>query len=538
MLSIRGLRAAALVTAVVLVAGLLGAGRAPALPAPSCSQSTPSAGGDWPSYGGDSHDSRSQPAEATIGPAKASGLSPRWVFSGAANGGSGVTDSTPVEANGCVFVGTSTGWVYAVNADTGSLAWKRQLPAPSPGAGGAIVGAPAVDRGTVFILVNETSDGSADNGPYLSALDERTGEMRWRSPSIATFAGDYTNASPVVMPVAGGRPGDSRVVFAGFSSVEGNSRGQGGFALVSADTGAIVTTTFTVPPRDQARGFAGGGIWSTPAFDPATGFAYIGTGNPYSKVEEHPNTNAILKIDLHQASLGAIAGSYKGNPDHYTQVLQTLATSPACVASEAAPTPADDSVCGQLDLDFGAGTNLFTGPTGQLLVGDLQKAGVYHAADAGTMKATWATIVGAPCHFCNAGSAAVDRSGHVFGVSAPGGAAFGLDHAGDRLWTSLAGDASHYQSTSTADGVVYTFDDQGFLDGFDATTGVPLLKRPMAPDTHQPMVALTSAGIAVARHRVFVAAAGGAASAAAVLVTPPSQVPPSVFDTFVIAYGA
>jgi hypothetical protein len=52
------------------------------------------------------------------------------------------------------------------------------------------------------------------------------------------------------------------------------------------------------------------------------------------------------------------------------------------------------------------------------------------------------------------------------------------------------------------------------------------------------MVALTSAGVAVARHRVLVAATGAAAGAAAVLTTPPSQVPPSAFDTFVIAYGA
>src|SRR5205807_3514506 len=132
----------------------------------------------------------------------------------------------------------------------------------------------------------ESSDGTVDNGPYVSALDESTGTPRWRSHSIATFSGDYTNASPIVMPVSGGPAGGSgsRVVFAGFSPVEGSSKGQGGFALVSADTGAIVTTTFTVPLQDQAKGFGGGGIWSTPAFDPATVFAYLGTGNRYSKV--------------------------------------------------------------------------------------------------------------------------------------------------------------------------------------------------------------------------------------------------------------
>jgi outer membrane protein assembly factor BamB len=86
-------------------------------------------------------------------------------------------------------------------------------------------------------------------------------------------------------------------------------------------------------------------------------------------------------------------------------------------------------------------------------------------------------------------------------------------------------------------GVVYTFDNQGFLEAFDAKTGSPLLKRPMAADTHQPVVALSSAGIAVARHKVFVGATAGAAGGTGALVTPPSQLPPSASDTFVIAYG-
>ncbi|HET6875069.1 MAG TPA: PQQ-binding-like beta-propeller repeat protein, partial [Acidimicrobiales bacterium] len=525
----------------LLLAGTLASGPARAgtaalsgAPAPGCATAGP--GGDWPVYGADPYNTRSQPAETAISAADASHLTPKWVFSGAAHGGAGAVNSTPVEMDGCVFVGTSAGWVYAIDAATGALVWKRQVPAANPGAGGAIVGSPAVRAGVVYLLVNETSDGSAADGPYVAALDESSGALRWRTPSIATYKGDYTNASPVVMPVPAGGAGEA-VVFAGFSPPEGDPKGQGGFALVNATSGVVVATTYTVPPADQAKGFAGGGIWSTPAYDPDAGFAYVGTGNPYSKTEEDPNTNAILKIDLHPGHLGAIAGSYKGNPDQYTRTLQALASSPACTASESAPTPADDPVCGQLDLDFGASANLFTGTGGRLLVGDLQKAGVYHAADAGSMKGVWATLVGGPCHLCNAASTAIDAHGHVLGVSAPGGLAFALDRTGAQMWADAVGDGSHYQSVSTADGVVYTLDNAGFLDAFDAANGALLLRRPLAEDTGQPMAAVSSSGVSVARHLVLVAAPGGAAAGAATITAPPSGLPPSTADTFVIAYG-
>jgi len=497
-------------------------------PTPACAM--PTVGGDWPAYGGDAHNTRSQPAESTIGAANAGSLAPAWVFSASANGGDGAINSTPVEAGGCVFATTSTGWVFALDATSGALVWKHQLSAPTPGNGGVIVGSPAVAGSAVYVLVNDTADGTPARGPYVAALDQSTGTLRWRSTPVATYVGDYTNASPVVMPV--GDDGDHAVVFAGFSPPEGDPQGQGGFALIDTASGAIARVTYTVPPADQPKGYAGGGIWSTPAYDPATQYAYVGTGNPYSKTVEHPNTNAILKISLRARDLGAIAGSYKGNPDQYTQTLQTIASSPVCAATETAPTPLDDPACGQIDLDFGASANLFHAADGTLLVGDLQKAGVYHAARTTDMAPAWATIVGGPCHVCNAGSTATDGRS-VFGVSAPGGAAFALDDAGAATWRSVAADATHYQGTSVANGVVYTFDNQGFLDLFDAASGTPVAKRPLAADIGQPAVALTSAGISIARHTVFVGVSGGAAAGAAALG---QAVPPPLADTFIVAY--
>jgi polyvinyl alcohol dehydrogenase (cytochrome) len=473
---------------------------------------TSSRGGDWPSYGHDSSNTRSQPAEHAIGPAQAGSLAPAWRFSVGDHGGAGIFNSTPVEAGGCVYAGTSSGDVYALNADTGAVVWHERVTDPAPGYGGAVVGAPTVWQGTVYVIVNVSGDGRR-TGSYVAAFDAATGRTLWDSAPFQTASGSFSNASQAVFALGG--EGAPVVIFAGFSGPEGNSSGQGGFALVDARRGMLLRVTDTIPPARRARGHAGGGIWSTAAYDPATGFAYAGTGNPFSKTEADPNTNAIVKIDLRPASanFGDIVAAYDGEVDQYTQSLQFLSQTPGCAATSGVSLITDDPVCGQLDLDFGASANLFR-VANRMLIGDLQKSGVYHVADAVTMKPVWATRVGATCYTCNAGSTAVDETG-VYGEAAPGGVEFGLDlAAGSQRWVSPVGDAVHFESTALADGVVYTLDSTGSLDAWDEAAGLPLLRRPLAVDTGAPSAALTSAGVSVARHTVYVAADTGALSAA------------------------
>src|ERR1700720_4629948 len=88
----------------------------------------------------------------------------------------------------------------------------------------------------------------------------------------------------------------------------------------------------------------------------------------------------------------------------------------------------DDPVCGQLDLDFGSAANLFTTAQGKKVVGELQKSGVYHVADAATMTPVWSAIEGPSCFACNADSTAFDGSS-VLGVATPGGEMFSLEHS-------------------------------------------------------------------------------------------------------------
>jgi polyvinyl alcohol dehydrogenase (cytochrome) len=506
-----------LATASVTLAARTG-GAVSTLPPPGAAAAcsgTQVGGGDWPSYGHDPFNTRSQPAETSIGVANAGSLAPAWVFSLSSVGDAGQLESTPVVSDGCAFITASNGGVYAVDTGSGRLVWRHLFSVVTPGLGGAMVGGAALVAGHVVVIVNETGDGSAA-GPYVAALDEHTGSLVWRSAPLSSRSGYYSNATPQVI---GG------VVFAGFSPPEGDSGGQGGFALVSAADGSIVKVTPTITPAHQAQGFAGGGIWSTPAWDPHTGFAYVGAGNPYSKDREDEHTNAILEVDMRggSASFGEIVAAYKGNVDQYTGALQGLSQTPVCAASAGAPDPLDDPACGQLDLDFGASPNLFR-IGGREVVGDLQKAGVYHVADAASMAPVWSTVVGATCQACNAASTAVDGT-HVLGESTPGGVMFGLaEPTGAASWVLPIGDGAHYEATSVADGVAYTFDGLGFLDVVDAATGLPITRRNMSQDTMFPTGSLTSGGVAIAYHTVFVAASGG---------VPESGAPQ---DGFLIAY--
>ena len=489
---------------VALVIAAFVAGAVPAGAGAACSsKSTP--GGEWRSYGHDAANTRTQPAETALSATAASRLTAAWVFSTAREGDvSGAINSTPIVANGCVFVGSGAGVVYALDQATGAVQWKRSLDAGQPGLGGAIVGAPAVANRKVFVLVNETG------GPYAVALDEGSGSVVWRSAPVTTYPGSYTNASSALY---------RSLLFAGFSAPEGDSHGQGGWALIDTATGAIRDVTTTIPPADQARGFAGGGIWSTPAFDLRNGYAYVGAGNPFSKTQEDPYTNSILKIDVSssRATFGQVVAHYKGNPDQYTNTLETLSQTPICRATDinGVPYPLDDPACGQLDLDFGASPNLFSDSVGQPLVGDLQKSGVYHAARADTMAGRWSTLVGLSCAVCNAASAAYDGT-TVYGSAAPGSTEYALDPTtGAARWQAAIGDGIHYQSTSAAAGVVYTVDGAGFLDGWDAASGHTVLRHQLAEDTGTQMSGVTSSGVAIADHTVFVTAGGSSGTGTA-----------------------
>src|SRR4051794_5084954 len=94
------------VCAAVVIASMVVPGVAQA--AAACSKPD-SASGDWPSYGHDVLNTRNQTKESHIGSGNVAGLKAKWSFASTKEGGTfGAFQSTPVEANGCLFVTSAT----------------------------------------------------------------------------------------------------------------------------------------------------------------------------------------------------------------------------------------------------------------------------------------------------------------------------------------------------------------------------------------------------------------------------------------------
>src|SRR5437763_1079752 len=101
-----------LAVALSLLSTVFSSGLTSATAATGCAGPAP--GGNWPSYGHDLRNTRNQPDEHKIGTSNVTSLAPAWKFSIASAEGKGNFQSTPVIANGCVYVGTSEGSVFAL----------------------------------------------------------------------------------------------------------------------------------------------------------------------------------------------------------------------------------------------------------------------------------------------------------------------------------------------------------------------------------------------------------------------------------------
>jgi polyvinyl alcohol dehydrogenase (cytochrome) len=491
------------------LAGALAVAAAVAAPAPaqaaaSCA-TTSVTGGDWPTFGHDDSNTRSQPNEKVVSPGDAQMLTPAWTFSTAKAGGGGDITGTPIVTGGCVYVATNAGWVFAMNADSGELVWKAKLPY-----GGIVSGSVGVALGKVYVGISrtETATGCPSGpcvGPYVAAFDQSTGALAWATPPIDNQPGSDIYGSPVVFD------GTLLLGVSGGSAELGDEADryafQGSMNFLDASTGEVLKKTYTIhPPKQPDDDFAGAGIWSTPAIDPEAKVAYTGTANPFKPQAEHEYANAVVKFDIDRASstFGQIIGSYKGVIDEYVPGFSEL----PCYDIPGNPPPyypQGIGSCGDIDLDFGAAPNLFTDAKGRKLVGAGQKSGVYHVFDAETMKPVWTQVVGPPGSLGGiVGSTAYD-GGAVYGPITVPGYLWSLSGAnGDYRWVGAIADGAHWgPPVAVANGIVYTVDLTGFLDAYDARTGALLAKRPLLLGGTADPASLSWGGVSVARHTIY-----------------------------------
>ena len=447
-----------------------------------------SPGGEWRFYSGTLDGHREQLEEKTIGTDNASGLGVAWRT---ATPDGGVIHSTPVVVDGCVFTGTDLGNVFALNADTGKVVWKRAV-GESEGSntfeGAGIVGSPAVSGGLLYV------GATTPKGSVLSALDQATGKVVWRRV-VDKDEGGGLDSSPV--PFKG-------MIFQAFKGDESSDHSKPGFVILDGSRkgrGKILVKTYNIPEKDYKDGYRGGSIINTPAVDLKKMLVFAGTGNPASE-KQHPITNSLLKIDADPRSktFGKILASRRGTSDSYPAPQDV--DSPTC--RNDLQWPIGRYSCAQFDYNFLASPNLWTNSDGRQMFGGLQKSGVYTAVYTDTMEVAWQATVGMACFGCNLSSTAVDENGIYVAVT--GGNLYSLNRdTGAVQWATPQTGSFRYNGLAVANGVVYSLNDAaGTLQAFDASSGALLLAHPFMQDSETPMHDMgNSSGVSVARNTVF-----------------------------------
>ena len=199
--------------------------------------------------------------------------------------------ATPVVDHGMMFVSALL-FVYAVDIDSGKIAWRYN--AHGPAARGGV----AVGDGMVFVGVGKAGEST------LVALDEKTGKQVWKT-SLNDPSGEPTGA-------ASGAPLFADGIVSIGTNADYGYRGQ--IVGINAKTGKEAWRFYSVPspgqpgfdtwPKDNTAWKHGGGaVWLDGVYDPKMGVDFYVTGNavPQYGGEYRPGdnlyTDCIIALD-------------------------------------------------------------------------------------------------------------------------------------------------------------------------------------------------------------------------------------------------
>ncbi|HUF71778.1 MAG TPA: PQQ-binding-like beta-propeller repeat protein [Gammaproteobacteria bacterium] len=233
------------------------------------------AGTIWNGWGPDASNSRYQ-AAAGIVPGDVAKLELKWAF-GIPN--TQQSRSQPAVVGGRLFMGSQSGAVYALDAETGCLfwtfdaeTWVRTAISVGPGPGGYAI---------YF----------TDAAAKAYAVDAQTGQLIW-SRQIDDHPGRRGTGSPTLYD------GVLYVPVSGVSEETAASNPdyecctfRGSLTALDAVTGEVIWKTYTVPEPERRGtsttgkplwGPSGSPIWSAPTIDEKRGLIYAATGNGYA----------------------------------------------------------------------------------------------------------------------------------------------------------------------------------------------------------------------------------------------------------------
>ena len=253
-------------------------------------------GPGWNGWGnGLANDRFQSAAAAKLSAATVPRLKLKWAF-GYPDGTSAYGQPTVVA--GRVFVGTDTGFIYSLDAETGCVYWSFRTQAGVRNA--MTVGpikAPGAVRYAVFF-------GDIKANAY--AIDAQTGKKIWTRHLDDNFTTRVT-AAPALYA------GRLYVPISSWEEISAHTldyeccKSVGSVNALDANSGKLLWKTYAISGRPQpthknSKGVqqwapAGGSVWNTPTVDPERRVVYVGTGDA-TTYPATATSDAILSLDM------------------------------------------------------------------------------------------------------------------------------------------------------------------------------------------------------------------------------------------------
>lgn len=331
------------------------------------------AGPSWNGWSPDKQNSRVA-AQTVVTAANAPKLAVKWAF--AYQGG---RYGQPTVVGNRVFASSSSGQVYALDKQTGCVAWAYKARGPV--------------RVTISVGRNPRAPSGwaayfGDMGRNEVAVDASSGKELWMVNVDAGPRGILTGApalwkDTLYVPLSSFEEG-----VAGLAVYE-CCKQRGAVIAIDTATGKIKWKSYSIPTSPapfkknaagvQMYGPAGAAIWSSPTIDPKRGVLYVATGDSYTDVDED-NSDAVEAMDL---ATGKIKWAHQmTDKDNFLVGCPPQRPGPNC------PTPNGP------DFDFGSSPILKHLPGGKdvLLAG--QKSGGVYALNPDDGSLIWKTQIG------------------------------------------------------------------------------------------------------------------------------------------------
>jgi polyvinyl alcohol dehydrogenase (cytochrome) len=249
-----------------------------------------------------------------------------------------------------LFVGSASGMIQALSADSGCIHWTYQASAPVRA---AILAVPMGDRQALLF---------GDQYGWFYALDAETGRLLWKkrvepNESVRLTAAPVAYQDTVYVGVASweeGRTSNPEYPCCTFRGV---------VAALRIKDGSQVWKTYTIREKPKQTGKnqwgpSGASVWGAPTIDAKRGLLYVTTGDNFSA----PATNLSDAVVALELGTGRIAWSRQTTPGDVWNS--------SCSQKNDCPGP---------DYDYGSSVLLEKDGNGRELLLAGQKSGVVYA---------------------------------------------------------------------------------------------------------------------------------------------------------------